>query len=104
LAIPSFWAIGWFLYEDYEKGFFYVANRKRQGYRFAGYFVYRMAYYSVITASLGYTGRLFISPVAAVVIFLLGVWMLFYAVKLYKLRTAKAAKALMLVSVVFYYS
>jgi protoheme IX farnesyltransferase len=37
--------------------------------------------------------------VAAVVIFLLGVWMLFYAVKLYKLRTAKAAKALMLVSV-----
>jgi protoheme IX farnesyltransferase len=28
--------------------------------------------------------------------------MLFYAVKLYKLRTAKAAKALMLVSVVYY--
>jgi protoheme IX farnesyltransferase len=30
LAIPSFWAIGWFLYEDYEKaGFFYVANRQK---------------------------------------------------------------------------
>jgi protoheme IX farnesyltransferase len=28
--------------------------------------------------------------------------MLFYAVKLYKLRTAKAAKALMLVSVGYY--
>lgn len=49
--------------------------------------------------SLGYTGRLFISPVAAVAVFLLGIWMLFYAVKLYKLRTAKAAKTLMLVSV-----
>jgi protoheme IX farnesyltransferase len=36
--------------------------------------------------------------VAAVVIFY-WVLMLFYAVKLYKLRTAKAAKALMLVSV-----
>jgi protoheme IX farnesyltransferase len=36
--------------------------------------------------------------VAAVVIFFIGCLM-FYAVKLYKLRTAKAAKALMLVSV-----
>jgi heme O synthase-like polyprenyltransferase len=53
LAIPSFLAIGWFLYEDYEKAGFYVANRqKRQRYRFAGYFVYGMAYYSVITAFL----------------------------------------------------
>jgi protoheme IX farnesyltransferase len=48
---PSFWAIGWFLYEDYEKaGFFMPTGKKRQGYRFAGYFVW-MAY-SVITAFL----------------------------------------------------
>ena len=57
----------------------------------------------LIIASLlpmfGYTGRLFLSPVAAVLVFLLGLWMLFYGVKLYKLRTAKAAKTLMLVSV-----
>jgi protoheme IX farnesyltransferase len=59
-----------------------------------------MAYYSVITAFLGYTGS-YLYLLAAVVIFLLGVWMLFYAVKLYKLRT-KAAKALMLVSVGYY--
>jgi heme O synthase-like polyprenyltransferase len=39
-------------YEDYEKAGFYVANRQRQKYRFAGYFVYGMAYYSVITAFL----------------------------------------------------
>jgi protoheme IX farnesyltransferase len=48
---------------------------------------------------LGYTGRLFISPVAAGIVFLLGIWMIFYAVKLYQLRTAKAARTLMLVSV-----
>jgi protoheme IX farnesyltransferase len=48
---------------------------------------------------LGYTGRLFISPVAAGIVFLLGIWMIFYAVKLYQLRTAKAARSLMLVSV-----
>jgi protoheme IX farnesyltransferase len=92
LAIPSFLG-NWFLYEDYERQVFLCCQqaKKDKGYRFAGYFVYRMAYYSVITAFLGYTWRLFIS--CAVVIFLLGVWMLFYAVKLYKLRTAKAAKA-----------
>jgi protoheme IX farnesyltransferase len=49
--------------------------------------------------SLGYTGQLFISPVAAVLVFLLGLWMLFYAGKLYQLRTSKAARTLMLVSV-----
>ena len=48
---------------------------------------------------LGFTGQLYITPIAAVIVFLLGLWMLFYAVKLYKLRTAKAARTLMLVSV-----
>jgi protoheme IX farnesyltransferase len=48
---------------------------------------------------LGYTGQLFISPIAAVLVFLLGLWMLFYAVRLYQLRTSKAARTLMLVSV-----
>mgnify|MGYP003602052678 FL=1 len=50
---------------------------------------------------LGFTGRLYITPVTAVVVFLLGLWMLFYAVRLYKLRTAKAARTLMLVSVLY---
>jgi protoheme IX farnesyltransferase len=98
---PHFWAIGWFLYEDYEKaGFFMLPTGKKdkgtalQVILYTGWLII-----ASLLPCLGYTGRLFISPVAAVVIFLLGVWMLFYAVKLYKLRTAKAAKALMLVSV-----
>jgi protoheme IX farnesyltransferase len=48
---------------------------------------------------LGYTGDFFISPISAVVIFVLGLWMLYYAIRLYKTRTAKAARTLMLVSV-----
>ena len=48
---------------------------------------------------LGYTGKLFITPFSAVIVFLLGLWMLFYAVKLYQTRTSKSAKTLMLVSV-----
>jgi len=48
---------------------------------------------------LGYTGQLFITPLAAILVFLLGLWMLYYAIRVYKLRTAKSARTLMLVSV-----
>lgn len=57
----------------------------------------------LIIASLlpltGFTGELRLSVVSAVVVFLLGLWMLVYAVKLYKQMDAAAAKKLMLVSV-----
>jgi protoheme IX farnesyltransferase len=49
--------------------------------------------------ALGYTGQLYITPIAAILVFLLGLWMLIYAVRLYQLRTAKSARTLMLVSV-----
>ncbi len=100
---PHFWAIGWFLYEDYEKaGFFMLPTGKKDKVTALQIILYTIW---LILASLlpvlGYTGRFFITPIAAVVVFLLGIWMLFYAVRLYKLRTAKAAKTLMLVSVAY---
>jgi len=52
-----------------------------------------------LLSSLGYTGKLFITPYAAVAVFLLGIWMLVYAMKLFKSKEAKAARTLMLVSV-----
>lgn len=98
---PHFWAIGWFLYDDYERAGFYMlpTGKKDKGTAL------QIILYTVwlILASLlpvlGYTGRFFITPVAAVVVLMLGLWMLFYAVKLYKVRTPKAARTLMLVSV-----
>nr|WP_314897664.1 heme o synthase [uncultured Flavobacterium sp.] len=98
---PHFWAIGWFLYEDYEKaGFFMLPTGKKDKGTALQIILYTVW---LIIASLipvlGYTGRLYITPVTAIVVFLLGVWMLYYAVQLYKLRTAKAARTLMLVSV-----
>ncbi|MBC5862366.1 heme o synthase [Flavobacterium turcicum] len=100
---PHFWAIGWFLYEDYEKaGFFMLPTGKKDKGTALQVILYTVW---LILASLlpvfGYTGRLYITPVTAVIVFLLGLWMLFYAVKLYKERTAKAARTLMLVSVSF---
>jgi protoheme IX farnesyltransferase len=98
---PHFWAIGWFLYEDYEKaGIFMLPTGKKDKGTALQVILYTVW---LIIASLlpvlGYTGQLFISPIAAIIVFLLGLWMLFYAVKLYQLRTAKSARTLMLVSV-----
>lgn len=98
---PHFWAIGWFLYEDYEKaGFFMLPSGKKDTSTALQIILYTIW---LIVASLlpmlGFTGRFFITPVTAVIVFLLGLWMLFYAVRLYKQRSAKAARTLMLVSV-----
>ncbi len=98
---PHFWAIGWFLFEDYERaGFFMLPTGKKDNGTALQIILYTVwLIIASLLPSLGYTGQLFISPVAAVLVFLLGLWMLFYAVKLYKSRTAKAARTLMLVSV-----
>ena len=98
---PHFWSIGWFLYEDYEKaGIFMLPTGKKDKGTALQVILYTVW---LIIASLlpcvGYTGKLFISPYAAVIVFLLGIWMLYYAVRLYNVKTAKAARTLMLVSV-----
>jgi heme o synthase len=100
---PHFWAIGWFLYEDYEKGGFYMLPTGKKDKSTAMQIILYTVWLIVasLLPSLGYTGQLFISPIAAIVVFLLGLWMLFYAVKLYQSRTAKAAKSLMLTSVFY---
>ncbi|MDR7209176.1 heme o synthase [Flavobacterium piscis] len=98
---PHFWAIGWFLYEDYEKaGIFMLPTGKKDNGTALQVILYTVW---LIGASLlpvlGYTGQLYITPIAAILVFLLGLWMLFFAVRLYQLRTPKAARTLMLVSV-----
>lgn len=100
---PHFWAIGWFLFEDYEKaGFFMLPTGKRDKSTALQTILYTVW---LIGASLlpvlGYTGQFFITPFSAVIVALLGLWMLFYAVKLYQERTSKAAKSLMLTSVFY---
>ena len=98
---PHFWAISWFLYEDYEKaGFFMLPTGKKDKGTALQIILYTVW---LILASLlpvlGFTGRFYITPIAAIIVFLLGLWMLIYALRLYKSRTAKAARTLMLVSV-----
>ena len=100
---PHFWAIGWFLYEDYEKAGFYMlpTGKKDKGTALQVILYTVWLIIASLLPSLGYTGQLFISKVAAILVFLLGIWMLYYAVQLYKNRTTKAARTLMLVSVAY---
>ena len=98
---PHFWAIGWFLYEDYEKaGFFMLPTGKKDKGTALQIILYTVwLIIASLLPALGYTGQLFITPIAAVLVFALGLWMLYYAAQLYKKRTAKAARTLMLISV-----
>lgn len=98
---PHFWALGWWLYDDYQKGgFFMLPTGKRDGST-----ALQIVLYSVWTVLisiipvLGLTGRLILSPAAAIIVFLLGAMLIFFAVQLYRIRTEKAAKNLMLASV-----
>jgi protoheme IX farnesyltransferase len=100
---PHFWAIGWFLFEDYKKGgFFMLPTGKRDKSTAVQVILYTIwtVLVSLIPA-FGVTGRLFLSPLAAVVVGGLGLFMLYWAVKLYQLRDAKTAKRLMLASVTY---
>ena len=105
---PHFWAIGWFLYDDYEKaGIYMLPSGKKDNTTALQILLYTVW---LILASLlpalfpviGLVGsNLYLTPVAAILVFLLGIWMLIYAVKLYNTRTPKAARTLMLVSVLY---
>ena len=98
---PHFWAIGWFLYEDYKKGGFFMLPTGKQDKATA----LQTLMYSIwtllvsIIPAFGFTGRLFLTPVSAVIVAALGLGMVYFAVQLYKKMTVKAAKQLMLASV-----
>jgi protoheme IX farnesyltransferase len=103
---PHFWAIGWFLYDDYEKaGIFMLPSGKRDSTTALQILLYTVwlilaSLLPALFPAIGLVGsQLFLSPVAAFFVLLLGIWILIYAVKLYNTRTAKAARTLMLVSV-----
>lgn len=98
---PHFWAIGWFLYDDYKKGGFYMlpnGNRDKSTALQTILYTLWLVVASVLP-SFGFTGQLYLTSISAIVVLLLGVWMLYFAVKLYQEQTDKAAKRLMLVSV-----
>jgi heme o synthase len=98
---PHFWAIGWFLFDDYKKaGFFMLPTGKKDKKTALQIILY--TFWTILASAIpafGFTGYLFLSIPAVIIVGVLGIWMLFYAFKLHNAMDAKAARKLMLVSV-----
>ncbi|WP_299891374.1 heme o synthase [uncultured Lacinutrix sp.] len=98
---PHFWAIGWFLYNDYKKGGFFMLPTGKQD---KGTAVQTISYtvWTILVSIVpvfGVTGQLKLTIVSAVIVFGAGLFMLYYAIQLFKKMTEKSAKQLMLASV-----
>ena len=98
---PHFWAIGWWLFDDYKKGgFFMLPTGKRDKGTAIQIILYTV--WTILVSLIpvfGVTGRLFLTPYAGAIILVLGLGMLYYAVKLFKNRDTVSAKKLMFASV-----
>ena len=98
---PHFWAIGWFLFDDYKKGGFFMLPTGKRDRTTA----VQVVFYSVCTVlsslipAFEVTGAFYITPISAVIIGGLGIWFVYYGLRLYKQKTDTSAKQLMLVSV-----
>ncbi len=100
---PHFWAIGWFLFEDYKRGGFFMLPT---GKRDKGTAVQIVMYscWTIIVSILpvfNFTGDLSLSFVGAIVVFCIGLFMLYYALRLFQKRSVVAARQLMLASVTY---
>lgn len=98
---PHFWAIAWFLYDDYEKaGFFMLPNGKRDKSTALQAVLYTV--WTVLASLIpvfGVTGKLYLTPFSGVIMGLIGLGFLYFAIRLYKIKTNKVAKQFMLASV-----
>tara|TARA_R110002072_G_scaffold302406_4_gene485216 strand:- start:730 stop:1623 length:894 start_codon:yes stop_codon:yes gene_type:complete len=100
---PHFWAIGWFLYDDYKKAGFYMLPTGKQDRGTAIQVVLYTIWTLLVSLIpvLGVTGSFYITPLTAVLVFLLGIWFLVHSFKLFKLKTQQAARKLLFVSVAY---
>ena len=100
---PHFWAIGWFLHDDYQKaGFNMLPTGKRDKGTALQAIIYTVWTVLIsIVPVFGFTGRLKLSVIAMILTLGVGCWFLYYGFRLFKNQTDKAARQLMLSSVVY---
>ncbi len=98
---PHFWALAWFLDEDYKKaGFHLLPTGKKDKASLRQIVLYSVMLIIVsIIPVFGHTGALKLTIFGALIIALLGFGVLHFALKLKKDKTNKTAKQLMLASV-----
>lgn len=100
---PHFWAIGWLQNDEYKKAGFNMlpmGRKDRAAVKQIILYTIVMILVSIVPV-LKQTGDFWIYPLTAVIILLLGVYMLYFAIQLYKNQTDAIARKLMLSSVLY---
>ena len=100
---PHFWAIGWLMHEQYETAGFKMLPSGSKDQSTAFQIVFYTIWTIVISLipAFNYTGDLYLTYQAAILIMLFGGVFLFYSVNLMLSKTDKAAKMLIRVSIIY---
>ncbi len=98
-----FWAIGWIADEEYKKaGYVLLPSRERDTRTATQIVLYTLFTIPVsLLPFFGITGSLSLSWVAALIILVAGIFFLIKAIKLFKTREIKDARALMFASIIY---
>ena len=98
---PHFWAIGWMLDDDYKKAGFKMLPSGNPDRLTAFQIVFYTLWTIVISLlpATSYTGNLHLSIPGAILILIIGLYLLYHAIKLMQLKTKDAAKKLMFASI-----
>ena len=100
---PHFWAIGWLQFDEYKKAGFNLmptCEKNKKASKLIIIYTIFMLLVSIVPV-FKITGTLYLHPVSALIIFFLGLVMLFYGIKLHKEQTDILARKLMLSSVLY---
>ena len=100
---PHFWAIGWLQFDEYKKAGFNMMptnEKNRKAVKLIILYTIIMLLVSIVPV-FHITGDLYLLPISAIIIFLLGLIMLYFGIKLYKEQTDLMARKLMLSSVLY---
>jgi len=100
---PHFWAIGWLQFDEYKKAGFNLmptGEKNKKASKLIIIYTIFMLLVSIVPV-FKITGTLYLHPVSAIIVFILGVVMLFYGIKLHKEQTDIIARKLMLSSVLY---
>ena len=98
---PHFWAIGWMLDDDYKKAGFKMLPSGNPD-RLTAFQIVFYTLWTIIISLLpatSYTGNLHLSIPGAILILIIGLYLLYYAIKLMQLKTKDSAKKLMFASI-----
>jgi len=100
---PHFWAIGWLQFDEYKKAGFNLMPTGEKNKKASRLIIIYTLFLLVVSVFpvMKLTGSLYLSPVSAILVFILGMIMLFYGIKLHKEQTDAMARKLMLSSVLY---